>query len=84
MTVPKFFLTMFADRQLWRQCARHLYYGEGEGKKIGVVVATMPPNRDRHALNKLELDRALVGLRNGKIDLAFVVAAKLNGFGPQA
>ena len=84
MTVPKYLPTVFADRQRWRQRAKHVYRGEHDGKKIGVVVATMSPKFDRYALNKNELELLLGYLRSGKIDVAFVVAARLNGFGPEA
>jgi hypothetical protein len=84
MTVPAFLPIMFADRQLWLPRAKHLYRGDHDGKKIGTVVATMSPKFDRYALNKLEFDRLLRNLRSGNIDMAFVVAAKLNGFGPEA
>ena len=48
------------------------------------MVATMTSKFDRFALNKIEFDRLLRNLHSGNIDVAVVVAAKLNGFGPQA
>ena len=84
MTVPDFLPIMFADRSRWQQRARHLYLGEHEGKKIGNAVATMSPKFDRYALNKPENQRLLAALRSGRIDMGFVVAARLNGFGPEA
>ena len=51
-----------------------------EGKKIGTVVATISPKFDRYALNKPETQLLLRYLRTGKFDVAFVIAAKLNGF----
>ena len=84
MTAPPFLKNMFNDRQRWQQRAKHLYLGEHEGKKVGNAVATMSSKFDRYALNKPENQRLLAALRSGNIDMAFVVAAKLNGFGPEA
>jgi hypothetical protein len=81
MTVPDFLETMCSELQQWRQCARHLYYREIDGKKYGVVFATIAPNRDRPALNKPELQRALAGKRKGTIDEGYVVFARINGIG---
>ena len=81
MTVPDFLKNMLSELHLWRQCARHLYYREIDGKNYGVVLATMTPNFDRPALNKSELERALAGKRKGTIDEAYVVVARLNGIG---
>ena len=80
MSVPAFLPKMFAELHRWRQCARYLYYREIEGRKYGVVLATMTPN-DRPALNKSELERAPAGKRKGTIDEAYVVVARLNGIG---
>jgi hypothetical protein len=77
--VPEFLKTMFSELRLWRQCARHLYYREIDGKKYGVVLATISPNHDRPALNKPELLRVLAGKREGKIDEGYVVFARFNG-----
>jgi hypothetical protein len=41
----------------------------------------MAPNRESFLLNKGEFERVRTGLRNGKVDLAFVVAAKIIGDG---
>ena len=46
------------------------------------MLATKSPNRDNHALNKGELERAIAGKRNGVVQEAYVVAANLNGGGP--
>ena len=84
MTVPAFIQTIISDLQQWLRCSRsrYLYFRETEGKKIGVVFATTSPNFDRPALNKDESNRALVGLRDGKIDEGWVVAVRTNGTRP--
>jgi hypothetical protein len=65
--------------------ARASYRREHEGKKVGTIVAIMSPKFDRFALNKTtELEQLLRYLRSGTVEMAFVIAAKLNGFGPQA
>jgi hypothetical protein len=79
-TIPAYLKMMFTDDR-WRRIRERIYYGEIDGKKIGVAVATQSPNRDNYALNRAEHERVLNGKLTGKVDLAFVVAAKLNGFG---
>lgn len=80
MPIPAFLPIIFNDRQRWQRLGQHLYRGEHEGKKIGTVVATISPKFDRYALNKPETQLLLRYLRTGKFDVAFVIAAKLNGF----
>jgi hypothetical protein len=70
---------MFTDER-WKLIHERIYYGEIDGQKNGVVLATQPPNRDKYAWNCDERERVLNARLTGKIDLAFVVAAKLNGF----
>ena len=81
MSVPASLPKIFSELGQWRQCARHLYYREMDGKKYGVVLATIAPSRDRPALNKPEIERVLAGKRRGTIDEGYVVAARLNGVG---
>ena len=76
--VPAFLSTMFSDTRFQR-FGRYIYYAVIDDKKIGVVLATMAPHRDDFALNKGEFERVLNGERDGKVNQAFVVAAKLNG-----
>ena len=78
--VPAYLKTMFSDGQ-WRRIRDRIYYAEIDGKKIGVVLATMSPNRNDYALNRAEYERVINGKREGKVDLAFVVAVRLSGFG---
>ena len=81
VTVPECLKNMFSELQQWRQCARCLYYREIDGKKYGVVLATIAPSHNRPAMNKPEIERVLACKRKGKIDEGYVVAARLNGSG---
>jgi hypothetical protein len=77
--IPTSVITMFTDPRPWKHVAKYIYLNSAA--KIGVVLATMAPNRDNHAQNKGELLRVIAGKRDGKIDEAYVVAVKLNGSG---
>lgn len=79
--IPDCLRTMFKDRG-WKMVGRYRYMGEIDGAKIGVVLATMSPSYDRFALNKKDNESLLQAKHDGKVDQAFVVAAKLNGSGP--
>ncbi len=71
---------MFTDNRFQR-IGRNRYWAEVDGRKIGVVLATKNARYDDHALNKADLDRVLAAKREGRLDDAFVVAAKTNGSG---
>ena len=60
---------------------RNRYFGEIDGKKIGVALATKNPAFDEAAVNKSDLDRVITAKRDGRLDEAKVVAAKMNGGG---
>ena len=77
--IPTSLATIFINPKPWQQVDKHLYYNEVE--KIGAALATRAPNRDGHALNKGEYERATAADRDGKIE-AYVVAFELNGSGP--
>jgi hypothetical protein len=67
------------DDPRFREIDRRLLFGEFDGKRIGVVLATMNPNFDRFALNVNETNRLRAGKAEGKIDEAVVVGVKVNG-----
>src|SRR5258705_6348023 len=69
---------MFSDPRFAR-FGRYCYHVEIDGRKIGVVLATMNQGYDSYALNKAEFDRLLAARRDGRLDGAFVVIAKTNG-----
>jgi hypothetical protein len=69
---------MFENGQFKRLGLRK-YLGEVDGRKIGVVLATKNAGFDSPALNKMENDSLLRAKRDGRIDEADVVAAKVNG-----
>jgi hypothetical protein len=71
---------IFTD-SLWQRLSRYRYYGEIDGVKIAVVLATKNPSFDNWALNKPDYDRAIAGKHDGRVDEAYVVAAKVNGAG---
>jgi hypothetical protein len=74
---------IFSDDR-FRPFGQYRYYGEVDGSKIGVVLATCSPRFDNFALNKADLDRLVDGKREGRIDQAFVVQARVNGYGAPA
>jgi hypothetical protein len=78
--IPMSVVTMFTDSTNWNRVDLYIYHNSVE--KIGVVLATKSPNWDSFALNKKELERVIAGKRKGKIDEAYVVAARVNGSGP--
>jgi hypothetical protein len=71
---------MFTDGR-FRRIRDRIYFAEIDDKKIGVVLATIYGNYDNYALNRAEYERVLNAKREGRIDLAFVVAVRFNGFG---
>ena len=77
-TVPSYLKSVFSDNQ-WRRIRERIYYAEIDGKKIGIVVATQSPGRD-FILNCNEYERVRKAKLTGKIDVALVVGARLNGF----
>jgi hypothetical protein len=79
-TIPAYLPTMFTDKR-FRQIRERIYYAEIDGRKTGVVLATMYPNRDSYALNCAEHEHVRGAKLAGKIDEALVVAVKINSFG---
>ena len=77
--IPTYLPSMFADGR-WRRIRERIYFGEFDGQKVGVVLATMYPNRDAYALNCAEHERVRSAKLTGKVDVAFVVAAKFDSF----
>jgi hypothetical protein len=75
---PAILSNIFTDSR-FRDLSRYRLFGNIDGVKIGVVLATRSPRYDNFALNKGDMDRLLAGKRDGKIDQAFVVMAKVNG-----
>jgi hypothetical protein len=73
---------MRAARCSWTAASssgRNKYFRELDGHRTGVVLATRTVQYDSYALNKHDLDRLIASKREGKIDSAIVVAAKVNG-----
>ena len=52
-----------------------------DGRKMGTVEATWNPNHYNFAVNRHDLERAISGKREGKVDEVFVVATRRNGTG---
>ena len=69
---------MFADDRFTRH-GRFRYSATIDGTKIGVVLATKNQGFDNFAINKADLDRLIAATGDGRLDAAFVVAAKVNG-----
>jgi hypothetical protein len=59
----------------FKQHGARKFFGEIDGRKIGVVLATKGADYDSAALNRAEFNAALRGKREGRIDEAYVVAA---------
>lgn len=79
--VPEFLSNMFSDPR-FHLIGRNRYGGKIDGSRIGSVLATRSPPYDQFALNRGDNENLLAAKRGGKIDQAFIVAAKLNGVGP--
>ena len=77
--IQDFVPTIFSGDPRWHKKGRHRYLSEFKGKKIGVVLATMAPGFDSYALNKNDYDSLLEARSSGKIDQAFIVAARQSG-----
>jgi hypothetical protein len=71
---------LFEDHRFERFGNRK-FFGEIESHKIGVVLATKDDRYGNCALNKKELDGVRRAKREGKLQEAYVVAAKKNGGG---
>ena len=63
---------------LFRQTSRYRYRAKIDGTKVGVVVAARTWRFDNHALGTSDFDRLLEYKSDGKIDFAFVVAARIS------
>ena len=75
-----FLRNIFSDPRL-HQIGQRLWYGEIDGKKYGVVLATWNENFGNYALNCGEYNRTIEARHRNKIDEDFVVAAMKNGAG---
>jgi hypothetical protein len=65
----------------WQRYGHNLYFKEVDGQKVGVVCATLNHPFSQYALNKAEFERPLKAVGAGKIDAAWVVAARSNDTG---
>jgi hypothetical protein len=74
---PSILSGMFTDPR-FRKFDKWCWYGEVEGKKVGVVLATINPGYDNFALNKNDTDRLLAAKRDGQLDEAFLVGASVD------
>jgi hypothetical protein len=74
---------ILAEMPRFRRVGRNRYFAEIDGRKIGVVLATQNPTYDDLALNKSDLDRVVAAKRDGKLDDALVVAARIDHRGAQ-
>jgi hypothetical protein len=77
--IPAYLKTMFTDDR-FKRLRERIYFAEIDGEKVGVVLATLSPNRDAYALNCSERERVLRAKVENRIHLAFVVAVKLTSF----
>jgi hypothetical protein len=62
----------------WRQTSRHRYRAKIDGAKAGAVIAARSWRYDNHSLWKSDYDLLLEYKSSGKIDAAFVVAARVS------
>jgi hypothetical protein len=71
------------DDPRWQRVdgSRWLRFREIDGTRIGVIRATMSPQRSNYALNCGEMERLRNGKSAGKADLIVVVAIKTNSDG---
>jgi hypothetical protein len=63
---------------LWRQTSGRRYRAKIDGAKVGVVIAARSWRYDNHSLWKKDYDHLLEYKSSGKIDFAFVVAARVS------
>jgi hypothetical protein len=70
---------IFTEPERWKEVGPRLRHRELDGVKIGVVLATQTGTFRTPALNKSEFERLRNARRDGKIDHALVVWAKING-----
>jgi hypothetical protein len=69
---------IFTDSR-FREVRWNCWFGVADGVKVGAVIATRNPEYNNHALNRPEFENLLAAKRDGKVDEAHVVAAKVNG-----
>jgi hypothetical protein len=81
MTDAEIYATVFSKRTGWVQFDRRLYNRRHDGIKYGAVLANGKPNIMTLILNKIDTDRGLAALRDGKVDCMRVVPAIGNGTG---
>jgi hypothetical protein len=70
---------MFGDGRFERKDLRK-YFGEIDGKKIGVVLATKNSGYPDCALNRIELEGLLRAKQEGRLDEVYVVAVSNGRF----
>src|SRR5262249_13865449 len=71
---------IFADG-VFKEFHRYRLYGEVNGARIGVVLATRTPRFSTFALNKFDFDRLIAAKQDGRLDSAFVVMAAIDASG---
>jgi hypothetical protein len=72
---------VFTDPR-FRALSSRLRFGVVDGVKVGVAIANHSANYNNFLLNETDFDRVYDGKTAGKIDLAYVVQAKIdNGNG---
>jgi hypothetical protein len=69
---------VFNDKR-FVEVRRNCLQGVVDGVKVGVVLATMTPPYTTFALNKPDFERLIGSKHAGKVDRAFVVAARGSG-----
>jgi hypothetical protein len=70
---------MFSDPR-YKRNDRYRYKALVDNIRAGVVVASMNPRFFSYALNQGDTEAAREAKRNGKIDVGFVVLAKINNY----
>jgi hypothetical protein len=60
---------------------RYQYKALIDNVRVGIVVASMNPRFFSYALNQGDTEAVREAKRNGKIDVGFVVLAKINNYG---
>jgi hypothetical protein len=65
----------------WHHIRRFEWFGNIDGTKVAVVVATMKGDFTNYALGKDGRDRVYDAVKDGKVDVGFLVLAKVDTVG---
>jgi len=79
---PEILSAVFTDPR-FRWVGTYRLAGEVDGVRVGVVLASMNSSFVTYALNKGDFDRLAEAKRRGKLDVGFVVGARVEKSGKQ-